>query len=165
MRMGTMDLSELYEFQKKLKELRENKLDDFMNLLTRQLAQIVLSKAIFRTPVLTGDLKRGWTGGTEIGPTAYVKTLPVVVNKKRYKMLLSNDMHYASYVEYGHRTRAGMGLKASTRRKKAVVGSDGKMMFVPGMFMAKKAVDFAKSNFNQIAQIELERFIRENLDV
>lgn len=160
-----MDLTELYKFQKKLESLRENRLNVFMDLLTRQLAQIVLSKAIFRTPVLTGDLKRGWTGGVEMGVTAYVKTLPITVSRKHHKLILTNDMHYASYVEYGHRTRAGMDLKSSTRRKKAVVTKSGKAMFVPGIFMAKKAVDFGKTNFNQIAQIELERFLKENLDV
>lgn len=87
---------------KKLKEKLEdqqNQLDNYMKLLASDIAALLLRKVIKRTPVgvyphkTGGNLRRGWTVGE------------VVKTNNGYKVEVINSVEYASYVEYGHRTR------------------------------------------------------------
>lgn len=59
----------------------------------RELAARLLAKTVARTPVVTGQLRRGWQIG-EIKRTA-----------NGYEVEIINPVEHAMYVEYGHRTR------------------------------------------------------------
>lgn len=60
-----------------------------------------------------GMLRRGWTASTEeeaknkgeVGIQAYVKALPIKKSSNMTQIEIDNPVHYAIYVEYGHRTR------------------------------------------------------------
>lgn len=67
-----------------------------------------------------GTLRRGWTarteaeakGGTGSGSSkakAYANALPVTKQGGIYTVEVINPVHYASYVEFGHRKRGGNG--------------------------------------------------------
>lgn len=64
-----------------------------------------------------GTLRRGWTarteqeaaGGGKIDAKAYVQSLPIVRRGNTYVVEVINPVHYASYVEFGHRTPGGKG--------------------------------------------------------
>ncbi len=157
MKFGNIDISEFKKFKDQIDKMNNEKLDEFMERLTRQLATIVLSRAIFNTPVISGDLRRGWTGGVDMAPAVYVASTKVEKAGKMYSILLRNGMYYASYVEYGHSQQVGRYVPAI---KKRLVNP-----WVKGQFMAEKAVVFARNNFIKIGQIELERFLKKNLNV
>lgn len=67
--------------------------DAFVEECIRELAARLLAKTIARTPVDTGDLRRGWTIGAiqRVGDNFLVEII--------------NPVEYAMYVEFGHRTR------------------------------------------------------------
>lgn len=68
-----------------------------------------------------GTLRRGWTAQSEreaectavfgggTAATTYAKNLPVTKAGNEYRIEVINPVHYASYVEFGHRTADGMG--------------------------------------------------------
>lgn len=101
-RWASCDIRQLKEIQRRLAKLDTNKLNDIYIALTNELSARLLRKVIKRTPVgdypsnsgkTGGTLRRGWNIGT--------------VNKigNRYEVEIINPTMYASYVEFGHRTR------------------------------------------------------------
>lgn len=91
-RWGKCDFSELRELSKRLENAQRQE-DKFVRELTKELAARLLRKARKNTPVDTGTLRRNWTIG-EIRDTG-----------DGYEVEILNPTEYASYVEYGHRTR------------------------------------------------------------
>ena len=55
-----------------------------------------------------GTLRRGWTAGSR-DAQAYAATLPIDKQGSTYIVEVINPVKYASYVEFGHRTRGGKG--------------------------------------------------------
>jgi len=84
----------------------------------------VYTKRINRTGKMGGTLRRGWTARTEQEaasgqghPTAdqakaYAEALPISKQGTTYVVEVINPVHYASYVEFGHRTPSGKGWVA-----------------------------------------------------
>ncbi|MGN9164962.1 hypothetical protein ACTNDY_06695 [Tissierellaceae bacterium HCP3S3_D8] len=57
-----------------------------------------------------GTLIRGWTGGKDVDPYTFIMNNSEVIKKGRtYTIIISNNVFYAPYVEYGHRTANGAG--------------------------------------------------------
>ena len=90
------------------------RIEEFMQACAKELAARLLRKVIKRTPVgkypkesgkMGGTLRRGWTGEKRQGAQAYVNSLPVTHKGHDYVIEIINPVDYASYVEYGHRTR------------------------------------------------------------
>lgn len=52
-----------------------------------------------------GTLRRGWTGEQKASAKGYAKSLKVEHIGESFKIEIINPVEYASYVEYGHRTR------------------------------------------------------------
>ena len=99
---GKVDYEQFIKLQKKLQQLEKIDRDQFCRDVAKELAARLLAKVIKRTPVgeyppqsgvMGGTLRRGWTAEqiTKIGNI--------------YQIEIINPVHYASYVEYGHRTR------------------------------------------------------------
>ena len=88
--------------------------DLFLTSCAKELAARLLAKVIKRTPVgqypegsgkTGGTLRRGWTAGEGGNATAYANSLTVNKVGSDYVIEIINPVEYASYVEFGHRTR------------------------------------------------------------
>ena len=132
-RMGNFNSSEMKRFQRNLDKLQGANIDAFCEECAKELAARLLAKVIKRTPVgqypagsgkKGGTLRRGWTsqngsGGNTSAKKA-VESLRVQHIGDTYVIEIVNPVEYASYVEYGHRTRNHKG-------------------WVPGQFMMTKS--------------------------
>lgn len=81
----------------------------------------VYTKRINRTGKMGGTLRRGWTARTEqeaasrggdSNAETYAQALPIKKQGSNYLVEVINPVHYASYVEFGHRTPGGKGWVA-----------------------------------------------------
>ena len=112
---GNVDFRELQEFRRKMEaSLNDDQINDFIESSAKELAARLLAKVIKRTPVgqypastgkKGGTLRRGWTGGKTQGGKAYADSLRVNHYGNTYVIEVVNPVEYASYVEFGHRTR------------------------------------------------------------
>lgn len=109
---GKFDYKEFEEFNDKIQKLSKEDTDAFIISCAKELAARLLAKVIKRTPVgqypsgsgkVGGTLRRGWTAGKSA--SSYVDTLKVEHIGTDYVIEITNPTEYASYVEYGHRTR------------------------------------------------------------
>jgi hypothetical protein len=102
-KMGGFNASDLRRFQQNLNKLQnDTQMSDYFEACAKELAARLLAKVKKRTPVgdypkesgkKGGTLRRGWTVG-EIRKEGHM-----------YIIDITNPTEYASYVEYGHRTR------------------------------------------------------------
>lgn len=126
-RGGVRGFSELEkQFEEVNKKLQAADVDKFCRIVAKELAARLLAQVIKRTPVgdyppstgkKGGTLRRGWTAHTEAeaasggkgDAVAYANALPITKSGNVYEIEIINPVHYASYVEFGHRTRGGDG--------------------------------------------------------
>ena len=108
-----------YDELKKLKEQimlfgDPTQTDLFLTSCAKELAARLLAKVIKRTPVgqypegsgkTGGTLRRGWTAGNSSNAKTYANSLTVNKVGNDYVIEIINPVEYASYVEFGHRTR------------------------------------------------------------
>lgn len=111
---GKCNFDELKDLKKKLSNLEQKKVEEFMESCTKELAARLLAKVIKRTPVgvypsgsgkVGGTLRRGWTADKNQNAKSYANSLKIQHIGNVYKIEITNPVEYASYVEYGHRTR------------------------------------------------------------
>lgn len=117
---GSCDFQQLQRLRDNLGRLQQTDLDIFCQNVSRELAARLLALVIPRTPVgkypktsgkKGGTLRRGWTAKTEgdaagrgsSNAKAYAQALPIVKVGGEYRIEIINPVHYASYVEFGHR--------------------------------------------------------------
>lgn len=131
------------ELIKKLENI-EKRIPEEFDSLKMTVASEILEDVIENTPVnknpkakTSGNLKRGWKV-RDLGDSVEI-----------YNDVQSKGEYYAWDVEYGHRTRAGMNLKPSKRRRKSVKSDDGKILFVPGKFMLRNAMKKGKATLDK----------------
>jgi hypothetical protein len=125
---GVRGFSELQRrFNAINQQLSKADMETFCASAAKELAARLLAQAIKRTPVgdypksagkKGGTLRRGWTseteneaatGGGKGKAAAYANALPITKSGNVYEIEIINPVHYASYVEFGHRTRGGDG--------------------------------------------------------
>lgn len=121
-RMGRFDSSQLRKLQANLNKLQDANVDAFCEACAKELAARLLAKVIKRTPVgqypagsgkKGGTLRRGWTSQSGPGSeglkttsaSQFVDTLRIHHFGDTYVIEIVNPVEYASYVEYGNRTR------------------------------------------------------------
>lgn len=150
---GKVDFSQVEEFGDKLEQLAEDTRAAFFQSAARELAARLLAEAIQRTPVNKegggGTLRRGWTAGQDVSPTAFADALGVQQVGNDFVITVTNEVYYAVYVEYGHRTR---------KRK------DGSRGFVEGQFMLKTAMETVDRNSRAVLEKKLEAWLRGVFD-
>lgn len=131
--MGGADYRELVEFKKRLEALKANEL---LESMTKEAGNRLLAKVIDRTPVDTGELRQGW----------FNKKNPsdVVTDGFNYTTKISNNVGYASYVEFGHRQEPGRYVPA--------IGKRLKKAWVDGQYFLTKS------------EMELERELPQLID-
>lgn len=116
---GSINIKELKQLQKSIEKLQSNiDLDEFYISLVKEIAARFLAKVIKRTPVgkypketgkVGGTLRRGWMNGNTGDVTTFAQNIEVKKEGTTYMVEIINPVEYASYVEYGHRTRSGTG--------------------------------------------------------
>lgn len=109
------DYKQLLAFSKQLEQLEGDIRGEFIEGCAKEIAARLLNRVIKRTPVGVykdkkgkakkqgGTLRRGWTNGQSA--TKYCESLNVSKRGDTYVIDIINPVEYASYVEYGHRTR------------------------------------------------------------
>ena len=99
-------------------EASDEQLYLFIESCAKELAARLLAKVVKRTPVgrypkrsgkKGGTLRRGWTGGETQKAKDYAQSLRVNHFGDTYVIEIVNPTEYASYVEFGHRTRSHAG--------------------------------------------------------
>lgn len=127
-----LDYDELMKLKEQIEQFgNSEQVDLFLTSCAKELAARLLSKVIKRTPVgkypsgsgkTGGTLRRGWTTGSTgdsshdtkqamynnmFGGSGQVSKSNMTVNKvgNDYVIEIINPVEYASYVEFGHRTR------------------------------------------------------------
>lgn len=125
MKWGRCEYRQLIKLRDNLAKLQSTDLDKFCRDTSKELAARLLSLVIPATPVgkypkasgkKGGTLRRGWTARTELeaasrggnsNAQAYAQAMPISKQGTTYVVEVINPVHYASYVEFGHRTPGG----------------------------------------------------------
>lgn len=129
---------EIEDLIKRIEDFKEQK-DEILTTLTKEIALRLWRKVRKRTPVGIypkgsvkhgGTLKRGWTVGeiTEINGI--------------YKVEIINNVEYAPYVEFGHRTRNHKG-------------------WVKGVYMLTISEQEIDENLETIIRLKLNKILKE----
>lgn len=117
-RWGNCDYKQMQKLRQNLAKLQKVDMDRFCREASKELAARLLALVIPRTPVgqypkasgkKGGTLRRGWTANTGGNASAYADALPIDKQGSTYTVEVINPVHYASYVEFGHRTVDGKG--------------------------------------------------------
>lgn len=135
-------------------------IDQFLQSCAKELAARLLAKVIRKTDVgqypegsgkVGGTLRRGWTAKTHDeaaqgkgnGKPAnqWAESLQVIRSGKDYIIEVTNPVEYASYVEYGHRTRNHQG-------------------WVEGKFMLTISENEIRNSASGILQKKLENYLK-----
>lgn len=98
-----VDTGGIEDFQRQLALLGDEVAGEFLESCTKEMAGVFLNDVTDNTPVDRGTLKGNWT----LSSTR--------ISRGNCKITVRNPMEYASYVEYGHRTRGGKGMVKGKR--------------------------------------------------
>lgn len=144
--------SQLIEFNNKLQRLNDVQREEYIIASIKEIAARLLAKVIKRTPVgiyndgrVGGTLRRGWTGEKRQSANQYIKSLNVQKKGNTYVIDIINNVEYASYVEYGHRTSNHKG-------------------WVKGKFMLTISAQEVNEMLPQILEKRLEKLLKEVID-
>ena len=119
-----MEIQGLDEFAKTLNNASNNFEKEAKKALN-EIGMKLKARVVLKTPVDTGVLRRSWKYKT--------------INEN--EGILSNGVHYAQYVEYGHRTRGGKS-------------------FVDGVYMLEKSVKEIESELDKEFSIMIDNLFK-----
>lgn len=142
---------ELKRFKDKIRRLHKGKSNEILKKITCEMGARYLRLVTKLTPVgvykekTGGQLRAAWRIN---GEKQVTNDLPIKKNKGYY-LTVTNSMKYASYVEYGHRTRLDPSNGAT----------QGKKAWVEGRFMMTKTTAKIKNNTARI----VDRVINKEL--
>ena len=182
---GNCEFKGLEELQKKLDKALNGDTTAFYEACARELAARLLRKVIKRTPVGEnqyetktvngkqkkyvirngGTLRRGWTARTEEeaengsskNAKDWANSLAVKKIGDIFQIEVINPVHYASYVEYGHRQEPGRYVPAIGKR---LVNS-----WVNGVFMLTISEKEIESQAPKILEKKLLEYLEESFNV
>lgn len=153
MSLGGADAGDLKRLQKQLHDLTDGQgmeLEKFYESCAKNIAALLLSQVIPRTPAgvyppssgkTGGTLRRGWTGGKDIrNITAYANRLHVRKEGSTYVIEITNPVFYGPYVEYGHRAVNGKWVEGRMMLQEAELETQNK---APAL-LEKKIEQFLK---------------------
>ena len=136
------NFKQLTNFSKKIEQLNNEQKEQFLEACCKELAARLLAKVVKRTPSNSGVLRRGWTAGKNQNATAYANSLNITKVGNKYHIDIINPVEYASYVEYGHRTRNHQG-------------------WVQGKFMLTVSETELNNTSDAILQKKLNKFMKD----
>lgn len=113
------------------------------------------------TDHMGGTLRRGWTAKTEQeaegggggDAVAYARSLPITHQGNVYQIEIVNPVHYASYVEFGHRQTPGRYVPALGKKLKAG--------WVKGRFMLTISEQQLQAEAPALLEAKLANFLKE----
>lgn len=150
---GSVDISELVKFRDNIENITDEMIDEFCIEVAKEFAARFLRLVIKATPVgqypsgsgkTGGTLRRGWTANADEKVNRFVDSLSVSYVAGNYVIEIVNDVDYASYVEYGHRTTNGKG-------------------WVQGRFMMTKSEVIAARRFPKVAEKKMLEFLKRQM--
>lgn len=130
---GAVNYRDLQKLQKRIEQLKATDLDTFCREGAKELAARLLAKVKKRTPVDKGTLRNAWNIDFDITKVG-----------DEYEITVINPTEYASYIEFGHRTR-------------------GKKGWVKGHFMMTESEVELESQAPKILEKKLERLLKDAL--
>jgi hypothetical protein len=137
-----LDYKELQNLKDQiLKVADEARMNEFFESCAKELAARLLRKVIKRTPVGQYPVETGKKGGTLRRGWSADKNMNVTKVGNDYVIEIINPVEYASYVEYGHRTRNHKG-------------------WVEGHFMLTISEDEIRKSAPDILQKKLENYLK-----
>lgn len=138
--MERVKMNGLNEFIKDIEKISKE-MPDVSRKMMNTIGQVVKDEIKLVTPVDTGEL-RSKNFFKTISPT---------------EIIVFNNTPYAAHVEYGHRTRLGMGIKASRLFK------NGKRtkFYVEGQYFMKRGVNNAEKVIPKIIKMSLGKVIKK----
>jgi hypothetical protein len=104
---GRADFEAFRNLQEKIQSLEDIDMDAFCTECSKEIAARLLSLVVRRTPVGKYPSGSGKVGGTLRRGWGVVADINVVKEGDTYTVTIINPVEYASYVEFGHRTRNG----------------------------------------------------------
>ena len=152
MSWGSADFTGFIRLRDELNEkLPSEKTNEFIEVLSREIAQRLLDALTNNTPVsvglpTSGTLRRGWTGGKEVAPYVYIKSVPIQHTGKRFQITLRNPVPYSEYVNYGHRT--GKNLDRWVEGKFFMEISEDQIQEITEPLIQKRVTTYLKGIFN-----------------
>ena len=171
-RNGKVNFQDLDDFRQKIKNnLGEQHVQAFIESCAKELAARLLGKVIDRTIVGVypegsgkngGTLRRGWTakteeeaqsGGKPLDARVYANSLKVQHYGGTYVIEITNPVHYASYVEFGHRQEVGRYVPALGKRLKKG--------WVKGKFMLTISEQELQTQAPSIIEKKLTKYLGE----
>ncbi len=118
---GELDFSDFEKWAKQLdKTINEKEAEKMVKRTLIELASAVLRRTVEKSPVIMGDLRRGWQIGQVHKTGDY------------YEIEIFNAVEYAEFVEYGHRQEVG--------RYVPTLGKRLKQPFIEGQYMLRLSV-------------------------
>lgn len=112
-----------------------------------------------------GTLRRGWTAKTEseaekngkpADPTKYVAGMRVNKRGAVYEIVVYNPVHYASYVEYGHRQLPGRYVPA--------IGKQLKRPWAKGKFMMTTTAKSIQAAAPKVIEKKLKQWLERGIN-
>lgn len=165
-RWGKCDFSQLKELEHRLTQLEQADLEGFCQAAAQDLAARLLAKVIKRTPVgqppqlegpQAGEIYSRYWAGYQGGALRQGWTvLPIEKKGGAYQITVTNNLLYASYVEYGHRQTPGRYVPALGKRLKAA--------WVPGRYMMTISVQELEHQAPALLEKRLNQFLRGCFD-
>ena len=119
-----MEIQGLDEFAKTLENAQDNYKKEAKKALN-EIGMKLKTRVVLKTPVDTGVLRRSWK----------YKTI------SENEGILSNNVHYAPHIEYGHRTRGGKS-------------------FVDGVYMLEKSVKEIESELDKEFSVMIDNLFK-----
>lgn len=134
-----LDYGELEKLKNQLEQVADS--DRFLESCAKELAARLLRKVIKRTPVGQYEEGSGKTGGTLRRGWTASKDMKVSKVGNDFVIEIINPVEYASYVEYGHRTRNHKG-------------------WVEGHFMLTISEDEIRNSAPKILEKKLKEYLK-----
>lgn len=101
------------------------------------------------TPIVTGKLQLGWTGGRARPAIDYARSVPINRSGHNLSITFTNKTQYASWVEYGHAQEVG----------RYVYQIDARLVreWVPGFYYATNGLEDANETMGKWLEITVQR--------
>lgn len=145
------DFDNLFAFGERLSEY-EN-FETAIMTATQEIAKALHRALLTRTPVVTGNLRAGWSRGENLA-------FRVTRVERGYVVELSNDVDYANWVNYGHHSynQYGGAYEVKNRTVSYYQGNKGKT-YVYGHFFLEKSILDVEGQVERIIQKELQKWL------